>query len=54
MRDAIREAYDAGARPLIDVLDSQRNFRETYRNFINSRADYWRAYQRFRAALASH
>jgi cobalt-zinc-cadmium efflux system outer membrane protein len=53
VRDSIREAYQVGDRPLIDVLDSQRNFRETYRNFINSRADYWRAIQRYQAALAN-
>lgn len=53
VRDGIREAYQVGDRPLIDVLDSQRNFRETYRNFINSRADYWRAVQRYQAALAN-
>jgi len=52
VRDGIRKAYEAGGRPLIDVLDSQRNFRETVRNFINSRADYWRAVQRYNAALA--
>jgi cobalt-zinc-cadmium efflux system outer membrane protein len=52
VRDGIRKAYEAGGRPLIDVLDSQRNFRETVRNSINSRADYWRAVQRYNAALA--
>lgn len=52
VRDGIRKAYEAGGRPLIDVLDSQRNFRETFANFINSRADYLRAVQRFNAAMA--
>lgn len=51
VRDSIRQAYEAGGRPLIDVLDSQRNYRETYENYINSRADYLRAAERFRAAL---
>jgi outer membrane protein, heavy metal efflux system len=53
VRDAIRQAYEAGGRPLIDVLDSQRNYRETYGNYISSRADYLRALQRFNAAVGS-
>lgn len=51
VRDSILQAYEAGGRPLIDVLDSQRNFRETYGNYIASRADYLRAIQRFNATL---
>ena len=53
VRDSIRQAYEAGGRPLIDVLDSQRNFRETFENYITSRADYLRAVQRFNATLGS-
>jgi len=51
VRDAIWRAYEAGGKPLIDALDAQRNYRETYGNFINSRADYLRAVQRFRATI---
>jgi len=51
VRDSINQAYELGARPLIDVLDAQRNYRETFRNYINSRADYWRALYQFNAAL---
>ena len=43
VRDSINGAYEAGGRPLLDVLDAQRNFRETYRLYINSRANYARA-----------
>jgi len=53
VRDSIRQAYEAGGRPLIDVLDSQRNFRETYGNYITSRADYLRAIQRFNAVMGA-
>jgi len=53
VRDGIRQAYELGGRPLIDVLDSQRNFRDTYRNYISSRADYGRAVQRFNAVLSA-
>jgi cobalt-zinc-cadmium efflux system outer membrane protein len=51
VRDAIEKAHDAGDRPLIDVLDAQRNFRETYRNYITSRAEYWRAVYKYNSAI---
>jgi cobalt-zinc-cadmium efflux system outer membrane protein len=51
VRDAITKAYQAGGRPLLDVLDAQRNYRETYRFFISSRANYWRASVKLNATL---
>lgn len=51
VRDSINSAYEAGGRPLIDALDAQRNYRETYRLFITSRADYARAEMRYSATL---
>jgi cobalt-zinc-cadmium efflux system outer membrane protein len=51
VRDGITEAYNAGGRPLIDVLDAQRNYRETYRAYINSRANYWRSVYKFSSAI---
>ncbi|MCS7269726.1 MAG: TolC family protein [Gemmataceae bacterium] len=51
VRDSIAKAYEAGGRPLIDVLDAQRNFRETYRLYITSRATLGRAIARFNAAV---
>ena len=51
VRDAITKAYAAGARPLLDVLDAQRNYRDTYRLFISSRASYWRASVKLSATL---
>jgi cobalt-zinc-cadmium efflux system outer membrane protein len=53
VRDSIRKAYEAGGRPLIDVLDSQRNYRETFGNYIGSRVDLWRAILEFNATLGS-
>ncbi len=50
-RDIINNAYGAGGRPLIDVLDAQRNYRETYRSYITSRANYARASMKFYATL---
>jgi len=51
VRDSIGRAYEAGGRPLIDVLDAQRNFRETYRIYISSRAEYWRSLYKFNSAI---
>lgn len=51
VRNSLNRAYEAGGRPLIDVLDAQRNFRETYRLFIESRANLGRAAVRFNAVL---
>ena len=51
VRDSLNKAYEAGGRPLIDVLDAQRNYRETYRLFIESRANLGRAGVRFNATL---
>ncbi len=51
VRDAINKAYEAGGRPLIDVLDAHRNFRETYRIYITSRAEYWRSLYKFNSAI---
>lgn len=51
VRDSINSAYEAGGRPLIDALDAQRNYRETYRLFITSRANYHRAAVKYSATL---
>ncbi len=54
VRDSINEAYEAGGRPLLDALDAQRDYRETFRVYIESRANYWRAVYRYAAALGAH
>lgn len=51
VRDSIGKAYEAGGRPLIEVLDAQRNYRETYRTFVTARADYWRSLYKYNVAL---
>jgi cobalt-zinc-cadmium efflux system outer membrane protein len=51
VRDSINQAYAIGGRPLVDVLDAQRNYRETYRIYISSRANYWRALSNYNSAL---
>ncbi len=51
VRDSITKAYDAGGRPLIDVLDAERSYRDTYRLYVSSRADYWRAVYTYNSAI---
>lgn len=51
VRDSINKAYEAGGQPLLNVLDAQRNFRDTFRIYITSRANYWRASVRLNATL---
>jgi cobalt-zinc-cadmium efflux system outer membrane protein len=51
VRDSIKEAYRIGGRPLLEYLDAQRNYRETYRLYISSRANYWRSLYRFNGAV---
>ena len=51
VRDRIVEAYRAGGSPLIDVLNAESSYRETYRLYITSRADYGRALYLYNSAL---
>ena len=51
VRDSIDRAYDAGGRPLIDVLDAERTYRDTYRLYISSRANYWRSVHKYNSAI---
>ena len=51
VRDTMNQTYEAGKCPLTDMLDAQRDYRDMYRLFITSRADYWRAAYKFNAAI---
>jgi cobalt-zinc-cadmium efflux system outer membrane protein len=51
IRDSISKAVEIGGRPVIDILDAQRTFRETYRAYTTTRANYWRALYRFQGTL---
>jgi cobalt-zinc-cadmium efflux system outer membrane protein len=53
VRDSFRKAYEAGGRPLVELLDAQRSYREIYRAYIASRADYWRALSQYEAVLGT-
>jgi cobalt-zinc-cadmium efflux system outer membrane protein len=51
VRDKIRAAYELGGKPLIEVLDAQRAYRETYRLHIASRSGYWHSLHGLNAAI---
>lgn len=49
--NATTRTYESGERSLVEVLEARRNYQQTYRGFITSRADYWRAAYRYYAAI---
>jgi cobalt-zinc-cadmium efflux system outer membrane protein len=51
VRDKIRAAYELGGKPLIEVLDAQRAYRETYRLYVTGRSHYWHSLHRLNAAI---
>lgn len=51
VRDKIKMAYELGGRPLIEVLDAQRAYRDTYRLYITGRSGYWHTLHRLNAAI---
>ncbi len=48
---SVTKSYQAGGQTLLDFLDAEREFRDTFRAYINSRAAYWRAVYRLAAAI---
>lgn len=53
VRESITRAYRAGGRTILDFLDAQRNYRDTYRLFITSRVGYYRAVVRLHTATGA-
>jgi cobalt-zinc-cadmium efflux system outer membrane protein len=51
VRDKIRTAYELGGKTLMEVLDAQRTYRETYRLYIAGRSNYWHSLYALNAAL---
>jgi cobalt-zinc-cadmium efflux system outer membrane protein len=51
VRDKIRASYELGGKSLIEVLDAQRTYRETYRLHIASRSGYWHSLYALNAAI---
>ncbi|MBL1262981.1 TolC family protein [Methylomicrobium sp. RS1] len=51
VRDKINQAYELGGKTLIEVLDAQRTYLETYRLHITSRSSYWHSLSQLNAAV---
>lgn len=51
VRDKINQAYELGGKTLIEVLDAQRTYLETYRLHITSRSNYWHSLYQLNAAI---
>jgi cobalt-zinc-cadmium efflux system outer membrane protein len=53
VRDKVAAAFAAGGRPLIEVLDTERAYRETNRLLINGRASYWKSLNQLNAVAGT-
>lgn len=51
VRDKINQAYELGGKTLIEVLDAQRAYLETYKVHISGRSGYWHALYQLDAAI---
>lgn len=51
VRDKITQAYELGGKTLIEVLDAQRTYLETYRVHISGRSGYWHSLNQLNAAI---
>ncbi|WP_020565485.1 TolC family protein [Methylosarcina fibrata] len=51
VRDKITQAYELGGKTLIEVLDAQRAYLETYRVHISAHSSYWHALYQLNAAI---
>jgi cobalt-zinc-cadmium efflux system outer membrane protein len=51
VRDKIEAAYKAGGRTLLEVLDAQRSYRDTYRTYIMGQSTYWHSLHQLNAAM---
>jgi outer membrane protein, heavy metal efflux system len=51
VRDKINQAYELGGKTLLEVLDAQRTYLETYRMHITGRSNYWHSLYQLNAAI---
>jgi cobalt-zinc-cadmium efflux system outer membrane protein len=51
VRDSIEKSYLIGGNTLLEVLDAERQYRDTYRTYISNRANYWRSVYKFNSAI---
>jgi cobalt-zinc-cadmium efflux system outer membrane protein len=51
VRDKINQAYELGGKTLLEVLDAQRTYLETYRVHISGRSSYWHSLHQLNAVI---
>jgi len=51
VRDRTEAAYRVGGKTLLDLLDAERAYRDTYRTYIMGQSGYWHALYRLNAAM---
>jgi cobalt-zinc-cadmium efflux system outer membrane protein len=51
VRDKISQAYELGGKTLLEVLDAQRTYLETYRVHISGRSSYWHSLHQLNAVI---
>jgi cobalt-zinc-cadmium efflux system outer membrane protein len=51
VRDKIEAGYKAGGRTLLEVIDAERAYRDTYRTYTLSQSNYWHSLHRLNAAI---
>jgi cobalt-zinc-cadmium efflux system outer membrane protein len=50
LRDRMEEAWKAGGRKLVEVIDAQRAYRDRQKTSISNQADFWRSLNKLNAA----
>ncbi len=51
VRDRTETAYKLGGKTLLEVIDAERAYRDTYRTYIMSQSGYWHALHRLNASV---
>ncbi len=51
IRDKIKTAYALGGKSLFELLDAQRNYRESYRSHVQNLSNYWHTLYALNAAV---
>ncbi|MGD0899164.1 MAG: TolC family protein, partial [Thermoguttaceae bacterium] len=51
VRDRTEAAFRLGGKTLLEVLDAERAYRDTYRTYILNQSGYWHALHRLNAAV---
>ena len=54
VRDKINQAYELGGKTLLEVLDAQRAYLETYKVHISGHSSYWHALYQLDAAIGKN